>query len=90
MTKEQVDRLFGEFCPADTSTARRYGGTRLGLGLSRRPCRLMGGEIVLASQAGRESMFAVRLPRQVVEPRPETAVAATEAAPGASPAARPA
>jgi adenylate cyclase len=68
MTEEQVGRLFEEFSQADASTARRYGGTGLGLALSRRLCRLMGGEITVASETDWGSTFTVRLPREVTEP----------------------
>ena len=40
MTPEQMDRLFQEFTQADAGTSRRYGGTGLGLALSRRLCRI--------------------------------------------------
>jgi signal transduction histidine kinase len=66
MTEEEMGRLFQEFSQADVSTARRYGGTGLGLALSRRLCRMMGGEITVTSEPGRGSTFTVRLPREVV------------------------
>jgi signal transduction histidine kinase len=44
MTAEQMDKLFQEFSQADASTTRDYGGTGLGLALSRRLCRMMGGD----------------------------------------------
>ncbi|MBM4440323.1 MAG: GAF domain-containing protein, partial [Candidatus Rokubacteria bacterium] len=62
MTPEQISRLFAQFSQVDTSTTRRYGGTGLGLALSRRLCRMMGGDIVVASDAGRGSTFTIRLP----------------------------
>ena len=68
MTDEQMGRLFQEFSQADASTARRYGGTGLGLALSRRLCRMMGGDVTLASTPGRGSTFTVRLPVEVAEP----------------------
>src|SRR3970282_1523413 len=45
MTPEQVGGLFQEFMQADASTTRKYGGTGLGLALSRRFCQMMGGDI---------------------------------------------
>jgi signal transduction histidine kinase len=78
MTEEQVRQLFTEFTQADISTARKYGGTGLGLALSRHFCRLMGGEITVESQAGQGSSFTVRLPAAVIDPAappPETASA---------------
>jgi nitrogen-specific signal transduction histidine kinase len=43
-------------------TARRYGGTGLGLALSRKLARMMGGDVTVASQPGKGSVFTVRLP----------------------------
>lgn len=62
MTPEQREQLFEDFVQGDASTNRKYGGTGLGLALSRRLCRLMGGDIAVASQAGRGSTFTVALP----------------------------
>jgi signal transduction histidine kinase len=62
MTPEQMSRLFEQFSQAETSTARRYGGTGLGLALSRRLCRMMGGDIAVVSEPGRGSTFTIRLP----------------------------
>jgi signal transduction histidine kinase/CheY-like chemotaxis protein len=69
LTSEQVGRLFQEFSQADTTTARKYGGTGLGLALSRRLCRLMGGEITVTSEPDRGSTFTVRLPIDVAQIR---------------------
>ncbi len=71
MTPEQMTRLFEEFGQADASTTRRYGGTGLGLALSRRLCRMMGGDITVTSETGRGSTFTIRLPAEVTETKRE-------------------
>jgi adenylate cyclase len=62
MTAEQLAKLFEEFSQADAATAQRYGGTGLGLAISRKLARMMGGDVTVASQAGKGSVFTVRLP----------------------------
>ncbi|NJN18643.1 MAG: ammonium transporter [Oscillochloris sp.] len=62
MSEEQVGRLFQEFMQADASTTRRYGGTGLGLALSKRFAQMMGGDIGVASALGTGSTFTVTLP----------------------------
>jgi signal transduction histidine kinase len=59
---QHLGRLFREFEQADASTTRRFGGTGLGLALTRRICRLMGGDVTVASEAGRGSTFTIRVP----------------------------
>ena len=63
LTPEQQRRLFQSFSQADPSTSRKYGGTGLGLVISRRFAQMMGGDINLHSEFGRGSTFTVRLPR---------------------------
>ncbi len=57
MTPEQLDKLFQAFVQADSNTTRKYGGTGLGLVISRRLCRLMGGDVTATSEAAKGSCF---------------------------------
>ncbi|MDH5751122.1 MAG: ATP-binding protein [Deltaproteobacteria bacterium] len=68
--KDKLDRLFQAFSQADSSTTRRYGGTGLGLTISRELTELMGGEIMVESREGQGSTFTVRIPFPVVQPEP--------------------
>jgi len=65
MTPEQLGKLFQAFTQADGSTQRKYGGTGLGLALSRKFCVMMGGDINATSEPGRGSVFTMRLPGDV-------------------------
>jgi signal transduction histidine kinase len=62
LTAEQQAKLFQEFTQADSLTARRYGGTGLGLALSRKLARMMGGDVTVTSELGKGSVFTVRVP----------------------------
>ena len=68
MTAEQQAKLFEEFSQADALTARRYGGTGLGLAITRKLARMMGGDVTVASEPGKGSVFTVRLPGGVDSP----------------------
>ena len=62
MTAEQQAKLFQDFTQADSLTAPRYGGTGLGLAISRKLARMIGGDVTVASEVGKGSVFTVRLP----------------------------
>jgi two-component system NtrC family sensor kinase len=62
LTAEQQAKLFQDFTQADSLTARRYGGTGLGLALSRKLARMMGGDVTVTSEPGKGSVFTVCLP----------------------------
>jgi K+-sensing histidine kinase KdpD len=69
-----MGKLFQEFSQASSTTACKYGGTGLGLTISRRFCQMMGGDITVESEPGRGSTFTIRLPR-IVEGLKEAVVA---------------
>ena len=62
MTREQLAKLFQRFHQADASTTRKFGGTGLGLSLTKAFSTMLGGDVEVASEAGRGSTFKVRLP----------------------------
>jgi signal transduction histidine kinase/DNA-binding response OmpR family regulator len=86
MNEEQLGKLFHEFTQADASTTRNYGGTGLGLALSRRLCRMMGGDITVRSVPGEGSTFTVRLPAEVRDQKIEAVGTQSAAVSGEQPA----
>ena len=72
MSEEQLGRLFQAFSQADASTTKKFGGTGLGLAITRHFCRLLGGDVTVASQVGKGSTFTIVLPDQAAEPDQST------------------
>ena len=57
MTKEQMNRLFNSFVQADSSTTRKYGGTGLGLTISKQLAIMMGGDVTVRSEMNKGTTF---------------------------------
>ena len=80
MTEDQLGRLFQRFTQADSSTTRRFGGTGLGLSLTKAFADMLGGTVTVESSPGRGTTFALSLPVAHVATPPVPGEDAQEAA----------
>ena len=83
IASDQIANLFEKFTVADDSSTSKYGGTGLGLALSQKLCKLMGGEIFVESEFGKGSRFTIRVPL-LTGSRKEDALASATLVPAAS------
>ncbi|MCP4698284.1 MAG: response regulator [Gammaproteobacteria bacterium] len=86
MTPKQLAKLFKAFTQADASTTRKYGGTGLGLVISKRFVEMMGGDVTVESEPGKGTVFTLRLPERTSEASAEPVAVAPPVAETAHPA----
>ena len=67
MSAEGVAKVFEEYTQAERSTSANYGGTGLGLPISKKFAEMMGGDVVVTSEEGAGSVFTLSVPRECPE-----------------------
>jgi signal transduction histidine kinase len=77
IASDQIANLFEKFTVADDSSTSKYGGTGLGLALSQKLCKLMGGKIFVESEFGKGSRFTIRVPLLSGRPKGDAFASAT-------------
>ncbi|MFU7529282.1 ATP-binding protein [Qipengyuania sp. ASV99] len=81
---DRIEAIFAPFTQGENDTARRFGGTGLGLTISRQLAELLGGRIKVDSEKGTGSRFRLTLPANLAEPAPPSAKQETPAIPAES------
>ena len=66
ISRDNLRKLFQNFSQAEAWTSSKYGGTGLGLALTQKLCRLMGGDVSVESELGHGSCFTLRVPVTLV------------------------
>lgn len=65
MSPEQVEKVFDAFTQAEGSTTRKYGGTGLGLTITKEFCQMLGGDLSVTSELGKGTIFTIRVPADI-------------------------
>lgn len=71
ITREKLGKIFESFTQADNSTTRKFGGTGLGLTISKSLAELMNGNLTVKSEPGQGSTFTLHIPLQVINENPQ-------------------
>ncbi len=89
MSAEQLVKLFQTFTQADASTTRKFGGSGLGLALTRRFCQMMGGDVTVSSVPGEGSTFTIKIPATVRDIEATAVVSVSDSRPALTSGLRP-
>ena len=79
MSAEQVDKVFKPFTQADEKTTRKFGGTGLGLTITKMFAEMMDGNIILTSEEGKGTTFTVTIPKFVIDKKKQNTEIITHA-----------
>ncbi|HVM87442.1 MAG TPA: response regulator [Puia sp.] len=74
ISHDKMQKIFDSFTQADTSTTRKYGGTGLGLTISKSLAEMMGGQLTVESMPGKGSIFSLHLKLEIANEQPEIAM----------------